>query len=173
MKRKNKKKGFTLIELIATMAVVGILMTVIFSLFSTSSSMLTSAEVDNEIQNEARMIVNLIEDDLKFGSKIKLNTRELIADLEGENIEFQRKDSNGINQVYRYKYNGEKKELSKIKIIDFGQPNQKEEVMGSISKNLEKFKVKYLKSEVFEITLKLAKNKTEYEYKSSIFPMNK
>ncbi|MGL5416014.1 MAG: PilW family protein [Clostridium sp.] len=176
MDKKKKRLGFTLIELVATMAIVGILMTVVFSLFSSSSSMLTVAEVDNELQNESRMAVNLIEDDLKFGSKIKLeNNLVENAEVKGKTIEFQRKDSAGILQIYRYKFEEDTKELKKYKVertVSEGA-SETEVEMGTLSKNVEEFEVKYLDTKVFEINIKLAKNKSEYEYKSSIFPMNK
>ncbi|MGL4874786.1 MAG: PilW family protein [Clostridium sp.] len=171
---KKKKKGFTLIELVATMAVVGILMTVAFSLFSSSSRMLNIAEVDNELQDESRMVVTLVEDDLKFGSKIKLNSREdFDSTTIGKEIEFQRKDEAGNMKMYRYRYDDINKELKKYNVENFDTATASEVEMGTLSKNVEKFEVKYLDTKVFEIKMKLSKNKSEYEYKSSIFPMNK
>lgn len=160
--RNEKKKGFTLIELIATMAVVGILLSAVFSLFSSTNSILISADTDNELQDESRTIVRLIEDDIKFGTKIKLDEVEATPNLEGKKISFERE-----NEEFYYKVKDATKEFQKVKIGSTG-----EAVLSTISKNVEEFKVRYLDSGVYEISLKLSKNKSIYDYKSSVFPMN-
>lgn len=64
---KNKQRGMTLVELIAVIAIMGIVSGLIASMFSSSNSLFTRAHNQTILQDEVRLIASAIEEDGKTG----------------------------------------------------------------------------------------------------------
>ena len=84
---KNKKKGFTLIELVAVMAIIAILSAAFIPRFG---NYITQAKKVS-ILNEAKSIVTAYES-VKYKSPTKNETETLGSDLQGDNLPIE-KDS--------------------------------------------------------------------------------
>lgn len=65
----GKQKGFTLIELLAVIAIMAVIGNIIISLFISSQKTFMMANNENIIQDEGRMIVEFLENDIKIGKK--------------------------------------------------------------------------------------------------------
>ena len=84
---KNKKKGFTLIELVAVMAIIAILSTAFIPRFG---NYITQAKKVS-ILNEAKSIVTAYES-VKYKSTTKNENETIGSDLQGDNLPIE-KDS--------------------------------------------------------------------------------
>ncbi len=84
---KNKKKGFTLIELVAVMAIIAILSAAFIPRFG---NYITQAKKVN-ILNEAKSIVTAYES-VKYKSTTKNENETIGSDLQGDNLPIE-KDS--------------------------------------------------------------------------------
>ncbi|MGL4873733.1 MAG: PilW family protein [Clostridium sp.] len=165
--KQKKKKGFTLIEMMAVIAILGIFSTLVFSLFSSSTSMLVMAENDNVLQNESRNIIDVLEEDIRYGSTIVPGTsssnvlaltrggKRYIYTIEG--TEFKKyEDKNGSNTV-----------------DSDPDPTKKDIFIVSPSKNVKEFEVKK-ENDLYKIRFKFETKdgKSSYDYENSIYPMN-
>ena len=65
---KNKKKAFTLIELIITLALTSLILGVIYTFFITNTKSLSKIEINSELQNESQIIQNQL---LEYGAQAK------------------------------------------------------------------------------------------------------
>jgi prepilin-type N-terminal cleavage/methylation domain-containing protein len=158
--KNKKKKGFTLVELMAVIAILGIFSTLIFSLFSSSTSMLVMAENDNVIQNESRNIIDVLEEDIRYGSKIKPGTSGT-----GNVLSLTR---NGIRYVY--KIEGTEFKKYKDNTPDNGTDNADDFIVAP-SKNVKEFEISE-KEGLYKIRFKFENGKSNYDYENSIYPMN-
>ena len=68
----NKKGGFTLIEIIVGLAIMGILSTVVFSLFSFSNNFFFSSNKQHNVQNDVRSGIDIISRKLRFATELKI-----------------------------------------------------------------------------------------------------
>lgn len=68
MKILKKKSGFTLIELMAVMAILVIISTLIFSLFLSSNKLFSRTHNQSKLQDEVRLIASQIEEDIRIGT---------------------------------------------------------------------------------------------------------
>lgn len=158
MKRK-KKKGFTLIEMMAVIAILGIFSTLIFSLFSSSTSMLVMAENDNVLQNESRNIIDVLEEDIRYGKNIVPgNIPSNILAL----------DRNGKRYIYTIENTEFKKyeDINKDNIVD-----ATDIFIVSPSKYVKEFEVKK-ENDLYKLRFKFENGKSSYDYENSIYPMN-
>ncbi len=169
--KNKKKKGFTLVELMAVIAILGIFSTLIFSLFSSSTSMFVMAENDNVIQNESRMIIDVLEEDIRYSSNFKIeessNSNNFI-DANGilkksDKLTLQRGEDRYIYEVIgtQFKRTVRKKNGDSVDIS---------EVIPS--KNIKEFEIKKDIDGLYRVRIKFKNGKSEYEYKNSIYPMN-
>lgn len=156
MKRK-KKKGFTLIEMIAVIAILGIFSTLMFSLFSSSTSMLVMAENDNILQNESRGIIDTLEDDIRYGTDISI-TNGVRLSLTRNSERYIYKVENG--EFRKYKDNTSNNNIDNADIF-----------IVAPSKNIDEFKISK-EDNLYKIKFKFKKDKSNYEYENSIYPMN-
>ena len=169
--KNKKKKGFTLVELMAVIAILGIFSTLIFSLFSSSTLMLVMAENDNVIQNESRMIIDVLEEDIRYSSNFQIeessNSNNFI-DANGslkksDKLTLQRGEDIYIYEVIDtqfkrtvHKKNGDSVDISEV----------------IPSKNIREFEIKKDIDGLYRVRIKFKNVKSEYEYKNSIYPMN-
>ena len=65
---KNKKRAFTLIELIITLALTSLILGVIYTFFITNTKSLSKIEINSELQNESQIIQNQL---LEYGAQAK------------------------------------------------------------------------------------------------------
>ncbi|ENZ00632.1 prepilin-type N-terminal cleavage/methylation domain-containing protein [Clostridium thermobutyricum] len=158
--KNKKKKGFTLVELMSVIAILGIFSTLIFSLFSSSTSMLVMAENDNVIQNESRNIIDVLEEDIRYGSKIKPRTSGT-----GNVLSLTR---NGTRYVY--KIEGTEFKKYKDNTPDNGIDNADDFIVAP-SKNVKEFEISE-KEGLYKIRFKFENGKSNYDYENSIYPMN-
>ncbi|MGL5412732.1 prepilin-type N-terminal cleavage/methylation domain-containing protein [Cetobacterium sp.] len=165
----KKRKGFTLIEVIAVIAIIGVFSTLLFSLFSSSTVMLIMAEKDNELQNQSRNIIDVLEEDIRYGIDIKIENKLVsgIASTESVLI-LKRKD-----KVYRYEV--EEGEFRQYVINEEVKDSDKYILNAVPSKYIKKFKVEKMgkeKSSLYKIELEFENGKSNYNYSNSIYSMN-
>lgn len=63
---KNWKSGFTLIEIIVGLAIMGILSTVVFSIFSFSNNLFLNSNKQHNVQNDVRSGIDIISKKLRY-----------------------------------------------------------------------------------------------------------
>ncbi|MGL4572212.1 MAG: PilW family protein [Clostridium sp.] len=149
----KKKKGFTLIELIAVICISAILGALALSLFSSSNRMFLRASKDNIMQDEARIIMDAIENDLRVAKPISIIT---------DGVEFT-KTVSGTAKVYKY-----------IKVGTELRKTEGSNVISTPSKNVDTFRVESVgANEHYKVYLKLKNGQEEYEFSSVIVPRNK
>ncbi|WP_297633880.1 prepilin-type N-terminal cleavage/methylation domain-containing protein [uncultured Clostridium sp.] len=168
MKRK-KRKGFTLIEIIAVIAIIGVFSTLMFSLFSSSTAMLIMAENDNELQNQSRNIIDVLEEDIRFGIDIRIENKLISGVVATESVLILKRK----NKVYRYEV--EAGELRQY-VINEDIEDSESYILNAIpSKYVKKFKVEKVgtkKNSLYKIELEFENGKSNYNYINSIYSMN-
>lgn len=184
-KRLSKQKGFTIIEILAVMAISAIIGGIILSLFISSQKSFINANNENIIQDEARMIVEFLENDLKVGKKISASGGTSIVTINsntyncsfatGEVIDvkyaYSVKDSTGNTNIYVYMIIGKK--LVKGKAVETGisPPIVRNiEVYGTLTNNLETLTI--TGSSVLNINFKLKAGSSENNYSLTVTPRN-
>lgn len=65
----NKKKGMTLVEVIAVIAIFGIISVVIYSFLGSSNKIFTNTYGQSILEDEIRTITSVFEDNIKTGKK--------------------------------------------------------------------------------------------------------
>ena len=184
-----KKKGFTLIELIITLAITVIVLGVIYTFARTSNMTLTKTKINSTLQEESEIIQRYLinygtqaEDLVEINNKVIDNSEifnyENILSSEGklELIEMKLKV-----EEYLYEFSYEDKELL---IRKFDKNNNEEkgiEFPKSLSKNIERIEIrpidfrmnenknfKYTKGVEISITLKMKKGNVEESLPLSI-----
>ena len=71
----NKQKGMTLIELVAAIAILGIVIGAIFTLFMTGVNYFRVGNSRSQAQNEARQVANSILASIKYASNLEIMTQ--------------------------------------------------------------------------------------------------
>lgn len=88
------KKGITLIELIISIGLIGVLLMIIFSVFIFSTKVYNISHSNVEIQEQAQMIQNFIENNLYLSSGI-----ESIIDKNGKKLNANEFDEVDIKEI--------------------------------------------------------------------------
>ena len=70
----GKKKGFTLVELIAVIGIAAIFGAIVLGISTTSGKLFTMTKVQSAFNDDARFILNMLEDDLRVGKDIDIQT---------------------------------------------------------------------------------------------------
>ena len=71
---KGRKKGFTLIEMIAVIAILAITLMLTYTLFNKAYSTLNRQEQESIVLDEARNFSSILEEDMKLASDVKTTT---------------------------------------------------------------------------------------------------
>lgn len=153
---KVKKKGFTLIELIAVMFIGTILGSLIISLYLSSNRMLVTSSTESILQDEGRIVLDAIENDLKVAKK------DTIKKLPSGDFGVTFQDSSG--KIFSYVADLGNKKLSKTK------DNPGVEIATPTS-NLETFELSKVDNQ-YKLKIKLKKGEVEEEFISMITPRN-
>lgn len=68
----NKNGGFTLLEIIVVLAIMGILSTLVFSMFSFSNNLFFSSNKQHNVQNDVRLGIDIISKKLRFATELEI-----------------------------------------------------------------------------------------------------
>lgn len=66
----KKKKGFTLVELIVVIAITAIFGAIVLSISTTSGKLFSMTQSDSYINDEARLALSVLEEDIRVGKEI-------------------------------------------------------------------------------------------------------
>lgn len=91
MMRMNKNKGFTLIEILIALVIIGLILTALFNINLAGFKFLAYNQDRVELQNQARIINNNFERQIRKASDIEINSNNEIV-LSGGNIKIYVKD---------------------------------------------------------------------------------
>src|SRR6056297_2214480 len=121
-----KNKGFTIIELLIVIVIMGIIVMTTSNLFISGINFYSLNKDKAEIQRELRFITNYIDENLKYTSDIeKYNSSPSTPDLNYTGIGF----NNTSKTVKIYKSDGSTYNLSQIKLDNFEFSNTKENIL--------------------------------------------
>ncbi|MEJ8553640.1 PilW family protein [Tepidibacter sp. Z1-5] len=96
-----KNRGITLIELIISLGFISVLLMIIFNIFMFSTKVYNSSYSNIEIQEQAQMIQNFIENNLYSSSGI-----DRVIDKNGKKIDLNKFDEADIKEV-RFNVDGQ------------------------------------------------------------------
>lgn len=158
-----KKKGLTLVELIAVMAILSIVLTTVYFIFNSYNNIYTNEYTDNTIRTSGKVITEEISQNIKKATYASVNFNI----TSGNNINIT--DANGSNKIIKvnklvkpliyleqdnsscYLYaiveNGENKELHKFTYV-----NNNSNIDNNISINVTDIVVSVQNKSAFEIT---------------------
>ncbi|MFV8828747.1 PilW family protein [Alkalihalobacterium sp. APHAB7] len=143
----KNQRGVTLVELLTTIVIMGIITAVIISLLQLSIKSERTVSIDNELQREARLIVEYIT------TKLRDDNYDLVEEPPDSNnyvlYEFVENDDN--QQVLKYENN-------KVILLPSGNV---------LSENVISFRKDYLTDGEY-INFKLKKGNHEYEVSTKI-----
>lgn len=74
---KKKKKGLTLVELVVVMAIMAIFGGAVMTLFLSQNKSLTYVQDSTILQNEARLVLNSLEEDIRVAKDRKINATSI------------------------------------------------------------------------------------------------
>ncbi|WP_326511755.1 type II secretion system protein [Clostridium intestinale] len=127
----KKKKGFTLVEMIAVIAIIGITGALVFTLFGKTHKVFSAAEKESVDVDSARSILSVIGEDIMMANSIKaesedseyLKKEKYSFDSTVELLlytQFLKKNEGGSEETYNYIYTQEKSkntiEINKYKV---------------------------------------------------------
>ena len=140
---KKKKKAFTLLELIITLAITVIVLGVIYTFFLSNTKTLVTTEINTDLQNESQDIQEAI---LKYGTEAKgifsvdgkeldsddllykdikdkntgkIDIKEIVFEGEKDNYKFEIKEVDGENKTLYLTKNSEAPKVLWINIKEF------------------------------------------------------
>lgn len=70
----GKKKGFTLVELIAVIGITAIFGAIVLGISITSGKLFTMTQSQAAFNDEARLVLSMLEEDLRLGKEIEIKT---------------------------------------------------------------------------------------------------
>lgn len=173
----KKKKGFTLVELVVVMAILVIFSGLVLSLFLSQNKNFNSVQNSTELQNEARLVLTNMEDDIKVAQARKINAG---ACGTGQMLYQYELKVSGVTEHYAYIYDvsdPEDRTIKKCKIIPSGGGFAVSQEMATLSNSVKNVQINQVedvsttdptktKGDVYEIKLELVKKEgTQYEEK--------
>lgn len=172
----NKKKAFTLVELVVVMAIVVIFGGMVMTLFLSQNRNFNYVQDSTIIQNDARLILTTLEDDIRI-------VKDGVREFPSESMIYRFKETTG--DIYAYIYDKTNHTLKKCK-MDNSNPDVIESEVLTLSKNVyykmadagnpeEKgiiIKNEPSGSNNYEIKLILQKNDEQLEFSSNVTTRN-
>lgn len=184
MCKYNSRKGFTLIEILAVLAISAIIGTVIISLFISSIKSYNITNNENIIQDEGRMIVEFLENDMKIGIKksvAKLDSNLGKTEIDGQIVSCNFAAGKSIEPIFACELNdntGNKeiyvyikvdKELIRGKVVS-GAVGKEVKKLGTLTTNLISFSP--IDTNPYKVKFTLGTTGSENEYNILITPRN-
>lgn len=182
MKNIKCKKGFTLAELIAVMAIITIVGGLAMTLLSTQNKWFGKINKETRLQDEARITFLALENDIRIGRSKVYTTNELVdstglgevdkifsKDLPTnikpakEIMKFKRKDTSGAEKNYAY--------VLKNKTLFLIREDSTLEIQTKLSESIEKVQI-IEKAESTEIKLNLNNGDGTKEFTTTVSPRN-
>jgi len=81
-KQQNQtKKGMTLIELVAAIAILGVVMAAIMSLFMSGINFFRIGNLKSQTQSDARLAINAISENIKYASEFEIMNNASVPDI--------------------------------------------------------------------------------------------
>ena len=107
-----KKKGVTLVELIAVIGILGIVFSIIFQIFSFQTKMYNVAMSTNDVQNSGRLCLNSISEGIRLAAQVTINDPNAdlinIAGISGRSKQIVQITPYGSSVTYQYIINNNK-----------------------------------------------------------------
>lgn len=110
----KKKKGFTLIELVVVIAIAVIFMGLVLSLFLSQNKSFNLVQDSTELQNETRLVLTNLEDDIKVAENREINIT--MSPVELILYKYEKKISPTATELYGYIYNSTDKTIKKCRL---------------------------------------------------------
>lgn len=79
----KKKKGFTLVELIAVIAISAIFGSIVIAISITSGRLFSKVQTDSLFNDKGRLIIGWVEDDLRTGYNVNGTNDSLVNSYDG------------------------------------------------------------------------------------------
>lgn len=118
MNNQIRRKGFSLVELIAVIAILGIAYIIAFQIFTTQTRIYSKEMIKNDVQNSGRLCLNSISNSIMQDSndtnRPVLNPSDTPEAFTGNNFEPKLKILNSTQGNYWYVLNKNNNELYKI-----------------------------------------------------------
>lgn len=112
MIKNVNKKGFTLVELIVVIAIMGIVMSMIFQMFSFQTKMYNTGINTSDAQNSGMLCLNSISESIRLASDVPINDSNAdlmsIVGLSGISKQIVKFTPYGGTSVYQYVVNSNK-----------------------------------------------------------------
>ena len=143
----NNQKGFTLVELVIVIAILGIFGTAVFGLFSTGTRSFRDVGDDTDVQNEAQLTVNQIENliidatnaitysytaeggsdvMIKSDNEIASGTNVVQKTLKIYNLAKNENDNTDRKEIYTITFNKNDKKITLFKSITYDSSHVEE-----------------------------------------------
>lgn len=107
-----KKKGVTLVELIAVIGILGIVFSMIFQVFNSQTKMYNLAMSTNNAQNAGRLCLNSISEGIRLAAQVVINDPNAdlisIAGISGKSKQILQITPYGSSVTYQYIINNNK-----------------------------------------------------------------
>jgi len=163
------QKGFTLVELLVTLGLAGIIMSLVMSFFIMNIKNYEAINIQSELQYQSQYIINFMTNKILEAEKI--NTVNYNPDESGEKTDIEEISFNHGLDVFAFVINGDKD----MKFVESSSVPTTETDLG---KNV-KLNVKPIPNGDFkdanglEIELILKKGKQEFPIKQTVYMRNK
>lgn len=178
-KLKKNKKGFTLVEMIVVIALVAIFGSIVIAVSVSSGKLFGMVQKTSIINDDARIIISDIEDELRFAKNIKETSAGSTDTINydggtytipvSSNIVLVYKvKENNSDVIYSYARNDSSKEVIKYKLASgIGIP------VGISASNVTNFEViKDPSNKIYNLKMKIDDGKNSASYEASITPRN-